>query len=177
MPVYVSNHCQIIVNYKLFKEVQSQPAKAASADTRSTGGRGSLNTLPGTERAPLIHWMAERSREKPGFFYPHSSHFCNNSLGSNTNFNFKNFYMCFTHIKKQACAHICIHVYVTEKIRPPPPNIEHLPTPLYTHKSQHEHYNIKKIIMRINSKMLDLLVEMKENYHVNGSRTCTMSGH
>ena len=25
----------------------------------------------------------------------------------------------YTHKKKQACAHICIHVYVTEKIRPP----------------------------------------------------------
>ena len=27
-----------------------------------------------------------------GFFGPHSSHFCNNFLGSSTNFNFKNFY-------------------------------------------------------------------------------------
>ena len=49
-------------------------------------------------------------------FQPFLQHF----LGSNTNFNFKNFYMCFTHIKKTGmCTHMYIHVYVTEKIRPP----------------------------------------------------------
>ena len=47
-------------------------------------------------------------------------------LGSNTNFNFKIFYMCFTRIKNRHVHTLCIHVYVTEKLGPPnigPPNI------------------------------------------------------
>ena len=78
--------------------------------SRNWGGGGGGGGVRGAR--PPQCWSYRRYFNCENGFFIHIP--ANYFLGSNTNFNFKNFYMCFTH-KKQACARIC-----HRKNSPPP---------------------------------------------------------
>ena len=104
--------------------------------SRNWGGQGGAGPpiyKSGGGPAPPMLELSKVFYCENGLFNPHSSHFCNNFLGSSTNYNFKIFY---THNKTGMCTHM--YTLMSPK-KFGPPNIKHLwiPTPLHTNMLFH----------------------------------------